>query len=345
MISNIMQSKKTLTKINELDLNTFVVCLECNTKHPQITHTHLKKAHSMTLDEYVLKHNLKKPDLYCISVKELRKVTLDNMIKKYGEEEGTKKWNLYKERQARSNSFEYKQEKYGWTKEQYDLYNNSRASTKANFIKRHGVEEGTKKWKEYCKRQSYAGVTEEYFIEKYGTVEGALKFKEVCSKKSNTLETFIQRYGEIIGKEKWERFVTFNSQNVPQSRLANELFSNILAQIPNELHQNIFFAAKNTEYFFAKKGHKTMFVDFYCASSKKIIEFAGNYWHGNPALYQPNFYNTRTKCTAKELYENTIKRNQILEEVHGCKVLLIWESDYTKDKESVIEKCLKFLNE
>lgn len=340
-----MQNRNTKTKVDQQDPNTFVVCLECNTTHPQITHTHLKKAHQMTLDEYTLKHNLKKPDLFCVNVKELKKVTLENLIKKYGTEEGTEKWNRYRERQAHSNSFEYKQEKHGWTKDQYDDYNNCRASTEENFIKRHGEEEGTKKWKAYCERQSYAGVTEGYFVEKYGPIEGVKKFKEVCSKKAHTLEGYIQKFGEVIGKERWERFLRSSAKEMTQSKTANDMFMVILEQLPVDRHASIFFDQKNSEYFFAKRGYKTLFVDFCDIATKKVIEFAGDYWHGNPAKFASDHFNTHTQCTAKELYDKTLERNKILEEVHGCKVLLIWENDYKKNKQDIVNKCLRFLNE
>jgi len=340
-----MQNKNTKTKVNELDPNTFVVCHECNTKHPQITHTHLKRSHGMNLDQYVAKYSLTKTDLSCFNVRDLRKATLANMIKKYGEKEGNIRWEQYKQKQAFSNSFEYKQQRYGWTKEKFDEYNNKRASTKQNFVKRHGVEEGTKKWNEYRKRQSYAGVTEDYFIEKYGSVEGAQKFKEVCSKKGNSIDTFIARHGEILGKEKWERLCEKQSQYRRQSILANNLFNEILNNLPETMHSTIFFDSKNHEYFFAKKGYKTLFVDFYCASSKKIIEFAGDYWHGNPNIYVPEYFIKQANATAGDLYLYTLQKNNILQNVHGCKVLLIWESEYKKDKEKVIQQCLDFLNE
>jgi hypothetical protein len=293
----------------------------------------------------MFKHNLTKKDLYCSNVIELRKVTLENMIKKYGLEKGTEKWEQYKQRQAYSNSFEYKQKRYGWTLEQYEAYNQTRASTKENFIKRHGKEEGTRLWNEYRKKQSYAGVTEEYFVEKYGEAEGVKKFKEVCSQKSNTLDSFIKKYGEIIGTEKWNRLSEKRATYKIQSNLANELFEELLKRLPTERHINIFFDSKNHEYFFAKKGVKTIFVDFYDSATKKVIEFAGDYWHGNPQKYEPTFYNPQAKATAQELYESTIKRNEMIEAIHGCKVLLIWETDYKQNKDLVINNCIDFLNE
>ena len=340
-----MQSKKTLTKVDGSDSDTFVVCLECNTKHPQITHTHLKHSHNMTLEQYTAKHKIHKEQLYCKNVIELRKVTFNNFVKKYGEQEGKRRWDQYKQKQAYSNSFEYKHQKHGWTKEQYDSYNNTRASTKQNFIKRHGAIAGSDKWDAYCKRQSYAGVTEDYFVEKYGFIEGSKKFKEVCAQKVNTLDTFVQRYGEIVGKEKWEHFAKQKAQYQRQSNIANRLFEKINDLLSTDRQASVFFDSKNYEYFFAKKGHKTMFVDFYCAFSNRVIEFAGDYWHGNPKKYKPDFYNPQAKATAGALFESTLNRNKTLANEFGCKVLLIWESDFVENKEQITKQCIDFLNE
>lgn len=88
-----------------------------------------------------------------------------------------------------------------------------------------------------------------------------------------------------------------------------------------------------------------MFVDFYVASSKKVIEFAGDYWHRNPEVYKPDFYVHQAKSSAKDLYQKTIERNLVLETIHSCEVLLVWENEYKKNKEEILHKCLNFLNE
>lgn len=340
-----MQSKKTMTRVDEQDPNTFVVCLECNTKHPQITHTHLKKAHNMTLDEYASKHKIDKTQLYCVNVRKLRSVTLENMIAKYGEEDGLIRWNQYKAKQAYSNSFEYKQEKRGWTKEQYDAYNDSRACTKENFVKRHGKKEGNKRWNNYCERQSYAGVAEEYFIEKFGAESGKQKYIDVCNSKSHTKESFVKRYGQELGLQKWQSWSADINSFGRQSKIALEMFDAILERLPTEKHEYIYFDSKNYEYTFVCSTHRPLFVDFYDATTRRVIEFAGDYWHGNPDVFEESYYNLIACKTAKELYDKTLERNKILEEVHGCKVLLVWENEYMKNKEETLGKCLKFLNE
>ena len=70
--------------------------------------------------------------------------------KKWGVELGKQKWQEYKNKQAEKNKFEYKQNKFGWTKEKFDEFNKSRAVTLKNMINRYGQEIGNEKWKTYC---------------------------------------------------------------------------------------------------------------------------------------------------------------------------------------------------
>jgi hypothetical protein len=55
-----------------------------------------------------------------------RAITLENMIRKYGDIEGEIRWQTYKDKQSYTNSFEYKQETYGWSFDEWDEYNKGR---------------------------------------------------------------------------------------------------------------------------------------------------------------------------------------------------------------------------
>ncbi|MFN3301098.1 MAG: hypothetical protein ACK41Z_12990, partial [Sediminibacterium sp.] len=83
-----------------------------------------------------------------------RKITLENLQKKYGEEEGKIRFDEYRRKQAESNSLEYKIKKKGWTKEQFDEYNKSRAVTLENLQKKYGEEEGKIRFDEYRRKQA-----------------------------------------------------------------------------------------------------------------------------------------------------------------------------------------------
>ena len=68
-------------------------------------------------------------------------------------------------------------------------------------------------------------------------------------------------------------------------------------------------------------------VDGYDPNTNTIYEFLGDYWHGNPKIYNQFEYNKKVGKTFGELYENTIKRNKELE-LMGYNVVCMWESDY-----------------
>ena len=71
-------------------------------------------------------------------------VTLENMSRKYPRAEAEERYRIYIEKQRVKNTYEFKKQKYGWTEEQFNEYNKSRAVTLENCIKKHGEEKGTR---------------------------------------------------------------------------------------------------------------------------------------------------------------------------------------------------------
>ena len=106
-----------------------VECKICNKKFKRIQWTHLK-AHGLTVNEYKMKYP--SAPLVDESVQRLMSCTRENMIRRYGEDEGTRRWDLYRHKQAVTNTFEYKQEVYGWTIDQFNEYNKSRGHYGSN---------------------------------------------------------------------------------------------------------------------------------------------------------------------------------------------------------------------
>lgn len=83
------------------------------------------------------------------------------------------------------------------------------------------------------------------------------------------------------------------------------------------------------EYQFYIKEIKVR-CDGYCASTNTIIEFLGDYFHGNPLTKNEEEINVFNKKSMKQLYIETFERfDEIVK--HGFKIIYIWESDYKKD--------------
>ena len=248
-------------------------------------------------------------------------MTLPHMIEKYGEEEGRKKWDEYCKRQAETNTFEYKQKKYGWTKRQFDEYNSSRAVTLKNLIKRHGEEEGRKKWDEYCKRQVETK-SWDWMVDNYGIK----KAREINSQKAITLNNFIRKYGEEEGRKKWDEYILTNTFGV--SKISQRLFSKLDNYLKNKY--TTFYHNKNREYKVIKQNGSSYFLDYYIKELNICIEFNGSCFHGDDRIFEDNDYCNpfEQNKTAKELRERDRERYKYLYEEYGIKTFIIWESDY-----------------
>lgn len=69
-------------------------------------------------------------------------------------------------------------------------------------------------------------------------------------------------------------------------------------------------------------------ADGYCEKTNTVYEFHGDFWHGNPSIFDRNEINPVTKTTYGELYDKTIKREQKIREL-GYNLIVKWETDFT----------------
>ncbi len=79
-------------------------------------------------------------------------------------------------------------------------------------------------------------------------------------------------------------------------------------------------------------------ADGYCKETNTIYEFHGDYWHGNPSIYDPH-EETYFGKTFRELYEKTLEREKQIKDM-GFNLITIWESDWIK-----LNKCVKLLQQ
>ncbi len=83
--------------------------------------------------------------------------------------------------------------------------------------------------------------------------------------------------------------------------------------------------------------HTTRYsADGYCAETNTVYEFHGDYWHGNPRIYNPNLVNHFGKPFG-ELYKKTVLREQEIIGL-GYTLVVMWESDWI-----TLNKCVRLL--
>lgn len=75
--------------------------------------------------------------------------------------------------------------------------------------------------------------------------------------------------------------------------------------------------------------NKIICPDAYDPNANIIYEFYGDFWHGNPKLYDQTKINSATKTTFGELYNKTINKEKLIKEA-GYNLITIWENDFKK---------------
>lgn len=297
----------------------------------------------LSTEQYMYAHQVSYDDALKRN-KKFISASKDSFTRRYGEEEGAKKWDEYRDFQAKKNTFEYKQEKYGITREEFNKFNKLRATTLENFINRYGEDIGCKKWDEYCKVQAYAGSTLTYFEKKFGHEEGVKKWNEINYLKSHSKDVFIIKYGEEDGIKRWNNYI--QRKSVPYSKISQKLFWYIYDILPDALKQKCYFAELNNE-FGINYNNNYFKYDFVISSIKLCIEFNGDFWHANPKIYKENEiikFNSTTQFVVKDIWEKDIVKNNLIIN-HGYNILIIWESDYINFKDNIIKLILDKIGE
>lgn len=262
-------------------------------------------------------------------------VTKDAMIRKWGEEEGKQRWKVYCDKQAETNMFEYKQEKYGWTKEQFEEFNKSRAVTLELCIERHGEELGRKMWNEYCERQRYT-TSLEYMIKEYGEEEGTKKYKEFND------ERLKQAYINFVLNPN-------NRSDRSFSNMSQDLFDNVKDKL-NKLgiYNELYYETYNNEYVINQSKTQIYFLDFYDKTKNLVIEFNGSYWHADPRLYESTdeFNRNGNTTIAQHIWDKDKKRKEnIIRILNNPIYIEVWESDWKENPDKVMEEILKYYND
>ena len=183
----------------------------------------------------------------------------------------------------------------------------------------------------------------EYYLSRgYTEEEGIHLISE--RQKTFILENLIEKHGEEKGisiyndrQKKWLKSLHSNGNlKSGYSLVSQELFEDIDSRFVDNQFQ---FKIKNGEFIISKYA-----VDFIDHSSSKIIEFNGDIYHANPSIYNesdnPNPWNR--KLTSSDIWNYDKCRNDEIESM-GYQVLVIWESDYRKNRQKCVSECVEFL--
>lgn len=85
----------------------------------------------------------------------------------------------------------------------------------------------------------------------------------------------------------------------------------------------------NNRNIYLNIGDKTLCVDGFDKENNIIYEFYGDFFHGNPYIYNSEEINPRLNEPYGSLYIKTKEREKLILE-HGYNLITIWESDFKK---------------
>lgn len=159
----------------------------------------------------------------------------------------------------------------------------------------------------------------EICIDKYGFDQGTKIFNERQKKWVNSLHSNFEKYGD--GRS-------------PQSKWVND--------IKDRLKENGFDIPEKEKWMRVKGSNVSYSFDL--TIDKKIIEFNGDYWHMNPKIYEVSSFNKSIQLTASEKWHLDAEKIKYAKS-KGYEVMVIWEYEYISEPETVINKCVKFLND
>lgn len=138
--------------------------------------------------------------------------------------------------------------------------------------------------------------------------------------------------GKSKGKT-WEERYGIKEADKRRKNTANRMAktnSHLLKKRTSKLEKQFLIELKQKGYISNKQISKYT-VDYVNENTKHIIEINGDYWHCNPKLFKPDYYNSSIGMTASEKWKYDENRKKYLENL-GYSVTIIWETDLKDQK-------------
>lgn len=223
---------------------------------------------------------------------------------------------------------------------------------------------------EYCNRcRDKRGINNSFFGKKHSkkTIEDIKKKVSITSKKLWEDEKYRKKVIEGVSKprrkgfaeEQSKRVTKWYEENPSQRDLRSEImkqswkegkitsnnFSCNSSKIENDFFDEIekIYPNVRKKVTLRDSDNRVIYPDI-LVDNFLIIEFFGDFWHGNPKFYNPDDVIIKN-ITAKEIWEQDKERIDRLSHVVSedndfaveYRVEIVWEDDYKNNKENVLK--------
>ena len=207
----IIFTRCSVTSLNYYKTRYFMLLTEDEMENLRVAVKNIlmnKRGSMYDVENVAKKHNLSLEEAQTVvdKRKSLTSGTLENYIKRHGDEEGRRRFKQSNEKsKCTKENFKIR---YGddWENRWNHYMSSRRTKSLDHFVKKYGEKEGTERY-EQSRIEAFIHQTLPYLIEKHGEIEGTNIYEEICAKKgySSTLEGHISRYGEEEGRRLYKQ--------------------------------------------------------------------------------------------------------------------------------------------
>ena len=293
----------------------YVVCKICGYVCSQLNNSHLMNSHGISVDEYRKMY----PDAQLMAQKHI-----DTYLAVYNNPSSHK--NRSDEDIKKNSPFckEFYEERGLTEDDRRNFINDVNANRDPN---------------------SFAS-TMRYYTSRGYTIEEALRIRK--ERYGFTMEKAIEKYGEEKGRElflgrqaKWIESMYGDNKTCYTKSHVSEVSKRFIKDVLEDEIDNEIYKHGKSE-FQIKGDYHVYKYDLTNIETKRIIEFNGDLWHGNPLIYEATDKNKVNGVVYKDKWEYDRIKNETAEK-EGYEVMIVWEFDYNNFKDKVIQEAKDFI--
>lgn len=246
---------------------------------------------------------------------------LEACIRRYGEDEGQRRYNERIEKFKYALSLEGMTERYGEeeAKRLIEERNKSYSSNLEGCIRRYGEEEGRRRYEETCQKKAFAQTLEGY-ISRYGEEEGVRRFNE---RQRKYVASYNNKTPEEMARINKSKHVQFCRASKPSLKVFEPLHVWLLEKGIKD--EDIFYGiGSRKEFCLAKPTGYCYWYDFAVASKKIIIEFNGISYHVRSPNQEGYVHPFHQELTAEVVWKRDQEKLALAKE-KGYNVFVVWE--------------------
>jgi len=218
------------------------------------------------------------------------------------------------------------------------------------------VEVNTAKWITYfdiplckkCKKKlvhkcyDYKEKYENTMLKRFG-VKRPLQSPKIHKKFKSTMEknygvSYSAQSPELLQKT-WNNTIWKNKA----SKFEREIATVLEKKLSNEVKMRSVLSGTCKQRGFYSQEENCYYYPDIIIEDLLIIEAFGDYWHGNPKLYNEKDLVAHNEI-AEELWEKDKRRLENIKKLSGLPIEIVWEYDWRHNQKEVLRKILKHVN-